>query len=79
MASAQLHTFPVTVSQSNINTTIQITLQLHDTDFLLMSSVFLFEGRQVVTPTSFRTVNFNAMHCTPEKIKLTKNKKQCPT
>lgn len=79
MASAQLHTFPVTVSQSNINKTIQMTLQMYDTDFLLMSSVFLLEERQVVTPTSFRIMNFNEMHCAPEKIKLTKNKKQCPT
>lgn len=79
MASAQLHTFPVAVSQSNINTIIQMTLQMYDTDFLLFSSVFLLEGRWAVTPTSFRTVNFNAVHSAPEKMKLKENMEQCPT
>jgi hypothetical protein len=52
---------------------------MYDTDFLLFSSVFLLEGRWVVTPTSFRTVNFNTMHSVPEKIKLNENMEQCPT
>jgi len=45
MTTAQLHTFPVTVSQTNINIITQMTLQMYDTDILLFSSVFLLEGR----------------------------------
>jgi len=56
-----------------------MTLQMYDTDILLFSSVFLLEGRWVVTPTSVRTVNFNAMHSAPQKIKLPENTEQCPT
>ena len=56
-----------------------MTLQMYDTDFLLLSSGYLLQGRWVVTPTSFRTVNLNAMHCATEKIKLKENMEQCPT